>query len=88
VVEVVERLCPVAGGILDGEAGDASRDAAANIVRDAVGIVGIAGFEIGIHRQVCRRHDVGDMAEHGIARHRPVGIGQASGKGETGARRR
>ena len=52
--DVVKRLRLVAGGILDRQAGHASRNAASDVCRDLVRFIRKAAFEIGVHRQIGR----------------------------------
>ena len=72
-IEVVERLGLVAGRILDREPRDPGLDAQPHALRHALGLVRIAALEIGVHRQVGRGDDLGDMRKHVVARHRRVG---------------
>jgi len=46
--EIVERMRGVTRGVFDGEAGDSGVHAEANVVRDVFGMVGVAGFEVGV----------------------------------------
>ena len=76
MTEIVEGLARIAGGVLDREPGDAGRDAAPDILGDRFRLMRVARLEIGIHRQVGRRDDLGDMGERVVERHRPVRVGQ------------
>jgi hypothetical protein len=82
--EFVKWLVAVPGRILDGEAGDAGIDGAANIGRHAGRLTGIAPFEIGVHRHIARRGDLADMGQHGLEAQRV--IGEALCPGSTGTR--
>ena len=85
---IVERLVLVAARILDRQPGDAGRDAALHVGRDAFRLMGVARLEIGVHRQLGRGDDLGDVAERHVDGDGPVHVRQRLREGEARARRR
>jgi len=78
-VVFVQRLIGAAGGVLDGQAGNAGADGAGDIERDAFGIVGEAGLEVGVDRQVGGRGQHGQVVDHVVCRDAVVGAAGGPG---------
>ncbi len=85
---IVERLVLVAARILDRQPGDAGRDAALHVGRDPFRLMGVARLEVGVHRQLGRGDDLGDVAERHVDGDGPVHVRQRLREGEARARRR
>ncbi len=84
--QIVERLRRIAGGVLDRETRDPGGDAEADVFRDGIRLMRVAGFEVGVDGKVGNGcDDAGDVLEGSVAGDGPFGIGQALGKGEAGA---
>src|SRR5206468_11566813 len=50
-------------------------------------VVRVARFEVGVHGQVHRSNDFGDVCQRQVARHGPVGVRQPAREGEPGTGR-
>ena len=57
-----------AGGVLDGQPGHAGFDGAGDVGRHALDVVGVAGLEVGVERQVGGADQVGHVVEHVVER--------------------
>ena len=85
-VEVVERVVLVAGVVLDRQPRHAGRHAQPHALRHALGRIGIAALEVGVHRHVDRRRQLGAVGKHHLPRH--AAVAKPARPGEPRARRR
>ena len=83
VVEVVDRPPGIAGGVLDGAAGEAGFDRQADGLGDAGGSVAETVLQVGGDGKRGRVHDGAGIGEGVVAAGLPVGA--AEGEGEAGA---
>jgi hypothetical protein len=61
--QVIERCRPITGGILHGQACDAGRHTACDAVSHFVRLNAVTRRKVGIHRQVDRGGNLGDMGQ-------------------------
>ncbi len=87
-IEIIKRHAAVVRRILDRQSGDAGRDAARHVLRQAVEIVGKPVLEIGIERHVGRVRELAEMRQHLIAAQGAVGKTLRMGVARTRRRQR
>ena len=71
-IELEQRPRRIAGGVFDGQSGDAAFHGETHAVGNSGGVRRKAVFEIGIDGKVGRLDQFGEVIEHSIARHGAV----------------
>ncbi|MNI68823.1 hypothetical protein D3C73_1245370 [compost metagenome] len=72
IFDAAQRMLCIAGGILDRQAGHAGVDRHRHTLVHRLRAAAETIFEVGVHRQIGRRHHHPQMGEDLIATHRPV----------------
>lgn len=83
--ELVKRARGVPRGILDGEAGDSRLHAEANVPRDVLGMMRVAGFEVGVDGEWRGVDQFRYVRERGVERNGPFGVRTPEREGKAGA---
>jgi hypothetical protein len=83
----MQGVIPVAGGVLNREAGDTGLDAEANALRNPLGIGSVSRLKICVHGKICRADDLFDVPNDRFARESSGRVRKATRKPESGTGR-